>query len=62
MRDDAEAAGIQTLRIEAPKGRSRPASWRLTALLMGCLSVTVKRRPLAAMGVTRMFAETLQSG
>lgn len=25
MRDDAEAAGIQTLRIEAPEGRSLPA-------------------------------------
>ncbi len=25
MRDDAEAAGIETLRIEAPEGRSLPA-------------------------------------
>src|SRR5580658_4078229 len=25
MRDDAEAAGIQTMRIEAPEGRSLPA-------------------------------------
>src|SRR6187402_3012555 len=25
MRDDAEASGIQTLRIEAPEGRSLPA-------------------------------------
>jgi hypothetical protein len=25
MRDDAEAAGLQTMRIEAPEGRSLPA-------------------------------------
>ena len=40
MRDDAEAAGIQTVRIEAPEGRSLPALRRNLDEMNGVVAAT----------------------
>ncbi len=63
MRDDAEAAGIQTLRIEAPEGRSLPAllAPQLRQALLR-LSRQQKAKALAQRGLRELagFARSLK--